>query len=194
MLIRPPNSLRACALLAAFWFATVLVDAGEAWALDRPFYSIGPGVAEPVRRSLALCGASPSRSAQKSFEDGERGLLLARQSLVKTPMDPRAHFALFCHLGRRSEAAGVGIGTLSDLAVMQAALDRALELEPNYVDALVGKGALLIELPWFLGGDDEDGERLLRQALTLDGQFLAARDRLAAFLEQDGRAEQMPPG
>ncbi len=60
-----------------------------------------------------------------------------------------------------------------------------MELQPNYIDAIVAKGALLIELPWLLGGDEDEGERLLRRALQLDADFEPARARLEA-LDPDG--------
>ena len=43
-----------------------------------------------------------------------------------------------------------------------------IALAPDDPDLLVAKGALLLELPWFLGGDAKQGEGLLRAALAKD--------------------------
>jgi len=52
---------------------------------------------------------------------------------------------------------------------MMAALDRALELNPEHLDGLSSKAAFLVRLPAFLGGDRARGEWILRAQATLAG-------------------------
>ena len=58
-------------------------------------------------------------------------------------------------------------------------LDRALEINPAHIDALSAKGALLVKLPSFLGGDSEKGERLLQQVVKQAPKAVNARLALA---------------
>jgi Tfp pilus assembly protein PilF len=58
------------------------------------------------------------------------------------------------------------------------------------VDALVGKGALLMNLPRLLGGSRKKGEALLRRALALDPDLFDARIDLARGLEAWGDRKQ----
>jgi tetratricopeptide (TPR) repeat protein len=69
-------------------------------------------------------------------------------------------------------------------------VDRTLELAPDFPDALVGKGSLLIDLPRALGGDAKEGERLLREALRIDPDYVDARVRLARVLDARGARDE----
>src|SRR5581483_4872534 len=100
------------------------------------------------------------------------------------PGTPASRDALaLCH---RAQDAGPGERD----ALLAQALDRTLELAPDFPDALVGKGAFLMSVPGFLGGDDEAGERLLRRALDIDPQYVGARLRLAENLAKHGRRDE----
>lgn len=156
------------------------------------FYSDGPGVSAQVLEAIELCTtAEQLPEAQRKVVIG-RGLALAEAAVSARGNDARAHFALFCHLARHAEMEGVSMGALATVKRMEAAVDRALELEPQYLDAIIGKGVLLIELPWMMGGDEDRGEEMLREAIALDPSFAPARERLAMFLEDEDRLDEMP--
>lgn len=149
------------------------------------FYSDGAGVTAEVLESIELCTSVEELPDEQKPVVIDRGVKLAEAAVAAREHDARAHFALFCNLARRAELNGVSVGAVAALTRMEEAVDRALELEPEYLDALVGKGTFLIELPWMLGGDDDEGEQLLRRAVALDPSFTPARERLAKFLEEE---------
>ena len=46
---------------------------------------------------------------------------------------------------------------------------QAIELNPKHAPALQMMGGLLIELPWFLGGDEQKAQAYLERAIVADG-------------------------
>jgi tetratricopeptide (TPR) repeat protein len=84
----------------------------------------------------------------------------------------------------------VSLTGLFKLRAVRREIERTLELAPDFPDALLGKGALLLALPRLLGGDDEEGERLLRRALEIDPAYVGARLELASALAGDGRRDE----
>ena len=58
---------------------------------------------------------------------------------------------------------------------VRRSIDRALELDPDYVDALVAKARLLRRLPRQWGGDRVEARRCLATALRLDPTHGEAR-------------------
>ena len=50
-------------------------------------------------------------------------------------------------------------------------------------------GGLLMELPWFLGGDEKKAQQYLERAIASDGNFTNARLLLAKLYNKQGRAD-----
>src|SRR4029077_9436985 len=97
---------------------------------------------------------------------------------------------IFCNLGTEMKQRGVSVRSLVEIRRLRREVDRTLELAPEWADALVGKGSFLLELPRMLGGDTVEGERLVREALRVDPDFLTARLTLAhALPDRAARAE-----
>lgn len=146
-----------------------------------------PAAAEPVatgdaREALARCYDADRLSDDARREALERGLLLADQALAASPDDPSAHFAAFCLRGKRVQLDGLSFRLLGEIRRVRRHIDRALALAPDWPAALAGKGAMLLSLPRLLGGDADEGERLLRRAIALDPASTEARDTLARLL------------
>src|SRR6058998_3189673 len=112
----------------------------------------------------------------------KKGLALAEEAVAADDGDARAHFADFCNLGKQMQDAGLSIFNLGKLPRLRREVDRTLELAPASTDALVGKGAMLREMPRLLGGDLAQAERLLRRALDIDPAFPYAHLELARVL------------
>jgi len=88
--------------------------------------------------------------------------------------DAKAHFAVFCNLGKKMQGGGPGLRQALVIGRLKREIDWALTLGPDDPELLAAKGAFLLELPSFLGGDAEQGKALLRAALTKDPSNRAA--------------------
>ena len=70
----------------------------------------------------------------------ERGLATAERAVAADARDAKAHFAVFCNLGRKLENEGASLAGVASVQRLSDEIDRALELEPAFVDALAAKG------------------------------------------------------
>jgi tetratricopeptide (TPR) repeat protein len=118
-----------------------------------------------------------------------RGKDLAEQAIRQDDGSPDAHFALFANWGRWLQTDG-WLKNAFHLPALRIELDRALELDPNYADALAAKGGLYLQLPRFLGGDGVKAEALLVRAIELDPAAVGARLELADRYLGLGRREE----
>jgi hypothetical protein len=142
----------------------------------------------PALEALALCEAADDLPPQERRLLLARGLEIAEAAVAADGSDAKAHFAVFCTLGKQVREAGVSLGALADLRRLRREIDVALDLDPGDSAALAAKGAMLLELPRWLGGDPRDGEALLHAALRLDPRNRAARDYLERHAASDARA------
>lgn len=71
----------------------------------------------------------------------------------------------------------------------RAELERALELDPQALhgSAYTSLGALLYQIPGFMGGDDEQAEAMLRKGLELNPDGIDSNYFYGAFLSDQGR-------
>jgi cytochrome c-type biogenesis protein CcmH/NrfG len=51
-------------------------------------------------------------------------------------------------------------------------------------------GALLIEVPWILGGDEKKGQEYLERAIAADGNYTKARLLVAKLYRKQGRIDE----
>ena len=148
-----------------------------------------PSVRPPGLPGSATAGAALDRCSEADHARGparaellKKGLALAEEAVATDDADARAHFAVFCNLGKQVHDAGLSVFNLGKLPRLRREVDRTLELAPASTDALVGKGAMLREMPRLLGGDLAQAERLLRRALDIDPAFPYAHVELARVL------------
>jgi tetratricopeptide (TPR) repeat protein len=131
---------------------------------------------EDVREALALCRSAGSLSARDQATQLEHGLALAERAVAINPDDPVAHFAAFCNRGKRVQLEGRSLWRLlGEVRCARRDLERVLTLAPDWPEALAAKGALLLALPRLLGGDRDEGLRLLERAVALDPANSEAR-------------------
>jgi tetratricopeptide (TPR) repeat protein len=154
--------------------ATILVTVAAA-VLSVSTAAAGPRTDE----ALSLCNRADGLTGEARAAMLDRALAAAESAVDANDGDANAHFAVFCALGKQMRDAGVSLTALPKLRRAQAAVDRALEIDPNNVQALIGKGAALMETPAIAGGDEEEGRDLLRRALELDPENMAAHLYLA---------------
>jgi tetratricopeptide (TPR) repeat protein len=120
---------------------------------------------------------------QAHFEQGQR---LAEQAVALDERYADAHFALFCNLGEMVRLDGESLSSLVGYRRMRQELDRALELDPEHLDAMSAKGTFLVRLPVLFGGNPEEGERLLRNVIQRDPEAVNARLSLARSVSARG--------
>ena len=149
-----------------------------------------PAGSVAAKQSLVLCDQVGELPADDKIVALTRGLQLAEDALAADDQDAKAHFALFCNLGRQMQVTGVSFSSWSTYRRLRRELDATLALVPNDPDALAAKGALLLHLPRLLGGDAAEAERLLRRALDVEPGNTAARRYLAEALEERGASDQ----
>ena len=150
----------------------------------------GPEPAGPATSdAVALCHEADQVSGAERSAVLARGLARAEEAVKANPRDAVAHFAVFCNLGKRLDMERHGGGlfaTLGDLRRVRSEIDITLALAPDYPAALAAKGQMLVELPRLLGGDAQEGERLLRRAVALDPDDTRMRLMLANVAQAAG--------
>ena len=180
-----------------------------------PCASVGTAVVRIGVAALLLCAAAAAaaelesagpaaREALRICEDADRlpaaeraarlalGLAQAEAAVQADPRDAAAHLAVFCNIGKRLRHRG-GWGLLtafSDLRKAREAVDAALAVAPDYPGALAGKGQMLAELPHWLGGDQQEAERLLRRAVAIEPGDARMRLMLADILRAVGQRDE----
>jgi tetratricopeptide (TPR) repeat protein len=117
----------------------------------------------------------------------QQGQSLGERAVEADEKNAEAHFALFCNLGELLRVDGESLTSLFGLHRMMKELDRALELNPEYMEALSAKGTLLVKLPGILGGDVEKGEELLAYVVHRAPKAINARLALAKVRCEHGR-------
>ena len=122
----------------------------------------------------------------------EKGQALAERAVALDDGLPEAHFALFCNLGEqlRDEE---GLTSMFGFNRMMGELDRAVELNPDYLDALSAKASFLVLLPALFGGDEAKGEAILRRVIREEPQSVNARIFLARCLANRGNHKEALP-
>jgi tetratricopeptide (TPR) repeat protein len=167
----------------------VLAGAAAVQAQRVMFARDGSG-SELAREAVALCLRAARASGDEREALLDRGLAVAERAVAASDRDAKAHFAVFCNLGRKLEDEGASLANVARLGRLRAAIDRALALEPAFVDALAAKGAMLVRLPAILGGDDDEGEHLIRRAVELAPDHPPARLELAKALAEKGEEDE----
>src|SRR5262249_15058216 len=128
-------------------------------------------------------GATARADRQQPFERGQQA---AERAVAADDKSAEAHFAVFCNMGELMRLDGEKITSVLQLNQLMAELDRAIELKPDYQDALSSKGQMLVRLPRLLGGDTVKGEELLRQVAKADPNAFNTRIALAKHCQWKG--------
>ena len=129
--------------------------------------------------ALTLCEEADQLSGDERRRVLLRGLELAEAAVAADPYDAKAHFAVFCNLGKQLQSHRPGPHDFMAVGRLKREIDTALALAPGDSDLLAAKGTLLLALPWFLGGDARQGEELLRATLVKDPDNAVARRYLS---------------
>jgi hypothetical protein len=177
-----PTAAVVCAL-------SIALTSGSARADNVVFARDGSGSAL-AREAVTLCLDAIRKSEGERAAMLERGLATAERAVAADDNDAKAHFAVFCNLGRKLEAKGVSLEGVAGVKRVIEEVDRAIALQPRFVDAVTAKGALLVKLPALLGGDKDEGERLIRRAIEMAPNHPSARLQLVKALVEKGEQDE----
>lgn len=114
----------------------------------------------------------------------------AEAALERNPNSPAANFVYFAATGRILLADGLAKNLFELRRLDKQYLDRAIKLDPTYANALAAKGSVLLELPKLIGGDPEEGLRLLRRANRINPGGVGTRVSFARALARSGDVEE----
>jgi len=142
------------------------------------------------QQALATCDTIDDQPTAAARPTLEKGLAQAEQAVAANDRDPKAHLAVFCNLAKLTYLDGFSVRSLFAVWRLRQEVDKALELSPDYADALIAKGGLLLNLPRVLGGDPQEAERVLRRAVELEPERVLPRLHLAEALSAIGAREQ----
>jgi tetratricopeptide (TPR) repeat protein len=156
--------------------------------------------------SMAFAGTSAIELSQQAMDQCQQGRIatdresrarhfllgqqLAEQAIQVDKQYPNGHFAFFCNLGEQMRLDGEVLSAVMEYDRIMDALDTAISLNPDYLDALSAKGMLLIRLPWIMGGDQEKGEVLLKRVVKEDPTAVNARIGLARICIERGEHQE----
>ncbi len=147
--------------------------------------AVPPG-SDVAGEAFSVCRQAERTSGGDARVLLEQGVALAERAVAADATDARAHFALFCNLGRRLQTTGRIFTHPFEVMRALRALDRAVELAPEDPDVATAKGVLLLNLPQLFGGDAVRGEEWLRHALQVDPHHCVARWYLGDALARRG--------
>jgi tetratricopeptide (TPR) repeat protein len=114
----------------------------------------------------------------------------AEAALARNPNSAGANFVYFAARGRILLADGLTKNLMELRELDRKHLDRAIELDPRYFNAIAAKGGVLLDLPRLLGGDPAEGLRLLKRANQLNPGGPGTRVSLAKALARNGQIEE----
>jgi tetratricopeptide (TPR) repeat protein len=118
----------------------------------------------------------------------EEGAKAAERAMGLQDSNAQAHFLYAANLGSAERIKGLTKAAIKVKEIKQH-VARAIELDPNHAQALQMMGGLLMELPWFLGGDKKKAGEYLERAITADGNFTNARILLSKLYKNQNRIE-----
>lgn len=158
------------------------------WPLTSPASDAGSTLATQALEACRQGRLATDRATRLAYF--QQGQTLGERAVAADEGNAETHFALFCNLGELLRIDGESLTSIFGLRRMMHELDRALELNPAYIEALSAKGTLLVKLPGFLGGDSEKGEQLLQQVVRQAPKAVNARLALARVWCQHGRHDE----
>lgn len=108
----------------------------------------------------------------------EQGAQFAMRALEIDERIADAHFLYAANLGSAAQLKGL-FASAAVVHTLKRHVQRALELQHDHAPALHMMGAMLEELPWFLGGDSKAAFESVKRAVAVDPNYASARLDLA---------------
>jgi tetratricopeptide (TPR) repeat protein len=133
---------------------------------------------------LELVHGSIETTKKKKLEHFERGMKYAARAIEINHDGKEGYYFHALNLGRTVELRGILL-SITKVYTIKQYIDRALEIDPNFVPAMVVRARMTYELPSFFSSNKPKAEALFKRALQLDPHYENAYLEYAAFLIKD---------
>lgn len=133
-----------------------------------------------------IWGEVRATSDEQKLAAYNRGRQAANQARNLDRSNPEAHFWYGANTARWGQTKGV-VRSLFLLPTVQEAIQRILDLDPNFNPVYALAGNVFYEVPGLLGGDLDKAEAMFRKGLELDPKFTVMRVGLAKTLIKKGQ-------
>ncbi len=143
-------------------------------------------LAADAERYLRAAERYPEADSPEQLRLYGKAEAIADEAIQLDGQNATAHFVFFASRGRRLISEG-GLAATLKMTSLNQHLTRALELDPNYANALAAKGGILLDLPFYLGGNAEEAERYLAKAVSLNPTGPGTRITYAKALLRTGK-------
>ncbi len=125
----------------------------------------------------------------RRIEAYEAGARMAKRAIEMDDSNADAHFFYAVNVGSAALLKSV-VNVVMVVNEVKQAVARAIELDPLHAPALQMMGGLLMELPWFLGGDEKKAQAYLERAIAADGNYTKARILVAKLYRKQGKIDE----
>jgi tetratricopeptide (TPR) repeat protein len=118
-----------------------------------------------------------------------RGLEHGRRAVEVNPNGKEGHFYYMANMGAIAQRKGT-LTSLWKFRKIKKAMDRTLEIDPNWPPILLARAQYLMEMPGIFGGDKEEAMRLCQRVIELDPDHLPTYVCVAQLLTDEGRYDE----
>ncbi len=108
----------------------------------------------------------------------KKGIKYGSQAIEANPEGKEGHLYYMANLGTHARIRGVWAAIMK-FPEIKKEMDRALELDPNYPEALVARGQFLREMPGIFGDKEEEVLQLYQRAIESNPRFIVVHFYLA---------------
>jgi tetratricopeptide (TPR) repeat protein len=119
----------------------------------------------------------------------ERGLEHGQRAVEVNPNGKEGHFYYMANMGAIAQRKGT-LTSLWKFRKIKKAMDRTLEIDPNWPPILLARAQYLMEMPGIFGGDKEEAMRLCQRVIELDPDHLPTYVCVAQLLADEGRYDE----
>lgn len=117
-------------------------------------------------------------SSEEKWNRFKKGSEIAQKAIKLTPQNPNAYFYYVANEASLAKSKGI-FGSVFLVKRLKKGVNKVLELNPNHIEGIALKGAILNSIPGILGGNVKEAESLLRKALELDPHLTSTKIFLA---------------
>lgn len=108
----------------------------------------------------------------------EKGIEYGKRAVEVNPNGKEGHFFYMANMGALARIRGTWM-SIWKFRRIKKEMDKTLDLDPDYVPALVARAQYLTEMPRIFGGDEQEAVRLYQRALEIDPGYIVAHYYLA---------------